>query len=191
LVAIATSRAASDAQGPRYATAFLGPTRPTRPCVPRRGLPTFARSLESLVGTGLPNCCADIVAFFEQFVREFAKGSTLSEHPISPLEDATVLVILLVLWHVYLNRSQRYCSPRGLSKLQSTNPEAAGAQSTTGGYAPQVRFQSTAIAVIAAHLAAAGAAIDRSIDTLVMCEMAHDVCPRNALLYKQLVIRTF
>jgi hypothetical protein len=42
-----------------------------------------------------------------------------------------------------------------------------------------------------ARLAAAGAAIDRSIDTLVMCEMAHDVCPRNALLYKQLVIRTF
>jgi hypothetical protein len=28
-----------------------------------------------------------------------------------------------------------------------------------------------------ARLAAAGAAIDRSIDTLVMCEMAHDVCP--------------
>jgi len=39
-----------------------------------------------------------------------------------------------------------------------------------------------------ARLAAAGAAIDRSIDTLVMCEMAHDVCPRNALLYKQLVV---
>jgi hypothetical protein len=153
LVAIATSRAASDAQGPRYTTAFLGPTRPSRPCVAGRGLPTFARSLESLVGTGLPNCCADIVAFFEQFVREFAKGSTLSEHPISPLEDATVLVILLVLWHVYLNRSQRYCSPRGLSKLQS-----AGAQSTTGGYAPQVRFQSTAIAEIAAHLGTLGGA---------------------------------